>query len=248
MNVDETAQNTSPQVIPAEVAVSDDPKIAVPPMPPKPGRPPKLQPIVNPGGFSERDRVRGAQKLGKRLPTGFVCKPDCSACCETPVTMLGLEWLDMLQREPMRTILAAHKAAGTDIKVELQDQHGVRVSTDKGVCPFLDGATKKCGIYSQRPFVCRAYGQHWIFWCKEAVECPPEAEVADRRMTEWATLAGLPYGGMPPERMEGVRVLVEMWRAEEPGKRLDKMPTYAEMAARFRVPEDAPPPAVQPLA
>jgi len=39
-----------------------------------------------------------------------------------------------------------------------------------GVCPFLD-ENKKCGVYQNRPLVCRIYGASEIMRCED---CAPE--------------------------------------------------------------------------
>jgi Fe-S-cluster containining protein len=42
-----------------------------------------------------------------------------------------------------------------------------------GICPFLDEKNKKCGIYENRPLVCRIYGVSEIMRCDG---CRPENE------------------------------------------------------------------------
>ena len=40
-----------------------------------------------------------------------------------------------------------------------------------GICPFLD-ENKKCGVYENRPLVCRIYGASEIMVCED---CEPES-------------------------------------------------------------------------
>jgi Fe-S-cluster containining protein len=184
----------------------------------------KLVPIENPQGLSDRERLKLVGKLNRRLPTtGFECKPDCGKCCETPVEMLAVEWFDLQQREPAKSILAKLKAEKIDIYVESRTDTALRVSTKFG-CPFLDRTTKKCGIYDLRPFVCRAYGQHWFLRCKEGVASTND--LTDKQFLAWAALADKVWAD--PPKFTALRAEVEAWR-EGHQDRLDRIPTPMEM-------------------
>lgn len=187
----------------------------------------KLTPIQNRDKFSDKIRLKMVSKLSKKVPGGFECPASCGKCCESPVEMLKVEW-DDISKGAGNKILAALTAAGTSIYVAERTHDAVRVATEKGVCPFLNAETKACGIYEDRPFVCRAYGQHWFFYCREGVAPPPDGEIPDVMMTTFGALAGNEYGGRTKEEMTGLRKVVEEWRAEKPEERRDSIPTFEQ--------------------
>jgi len=45
-----------------------------------------------------------------------------------------------------------------------------------GICPFLD-ENKKCGVYENRPLVCRIYGASEIMICED---CAPEKYLSEK--------------------------------------------------------------------
>ena len=77
------------------------------------------------------------QKLYMKIPKS-ICKKGCFDCCINSVQFA---------------------------KEEAERAGELKHREYNGICPFLDEKNKKCGIYENRPLVCRIYGVSEIMRC-----------------------------------------------------------------------------------
>lgn len=99
------------------------------------------------------------------IPT-FACKPGCHACCGL-VAFSPEEWASVAQEAARRGIKAIDCGDHTipEPKVGLS-------------CPFLE--SDGCGIYENRPALCRLFGavDHPLMQCPEG--CGPEKKLSNK--------------------------------------------------------------------
>jgi Fe-S-cluster containining protein len=82
----------------------------------------------------------------------FECQPDCGQCCTQSVFGEGEVEGVFLTRRDLRRL----ERAGLSWAVVERDGHRVLLE-ESGTCVFLDGHTKRCGIYEARPTQCRNF-------------------------------------------------------------------------------------------
>ena len=82
-----------------------------------------------------------------RKKRGFKCLPGCSTCCGCHIYFdksLVERNRDRFQVESMLEVTTPGR--------------GVQVYTEDAYCVFLDRRTRRCSVYSERPYTCVTYG------------------------------------------------------------------------------------------
>jgi len=175
-------------------------------------------------------------KLAEKIPSGFECKPSCGECCKERITVHKAEWEEVLK--PLAEELFDNREVMLIYSSTPSEQNLLQMfDPQRGCCPFLGDDMVTCSIYDSRPFVCRQYGQHWGMWCGEGVACPPEAEIQEEVVLEFAMLmlAGTPDVDrklLSADKRADKRRRLEAWR-EKYGKKGDQVPMDLDELSQF---------------
>jgi Fe-S-cluster containining protein len=116
-----------------------------------------------------REQMDKVREVLQDMP-GYNCPTACNLCCHGSILMSYVEYVSILSRLQERY--------GREKMGEIYAERlGVLEDEGKLLCPFVndDRMAEHCGIYQERPLICRVYGTT-ASPCDEDIVPPPFAE------------------------------------------------------------------------
>lgn len=178
------------------------------------------------------DRVR---VLLQDMPA-YTCPPSCSLCCHGSILMSYVEYIAVMQ-------CLKERLSDTALLELFRKRLGVLEDKGKLLCPFLndDKEAQHCGIYHDRPLICRVYGTT-ASPCEEEIEHPhfPEAPFYHAYnllyYVEDGSFIGLPLS----EELALYEAPFDLWMIADSGKTAALMELFAEHGSMRAVICDVP--------
>lgn len=112
-----------------------------------------------------RRQMDGVRELLRDMPD-YTCPPSCRECCHGSILMSYVEYINVLQ--------GLRERYGPEGLAEIfRERLGVLEEDGKLLCPFVNDekAAQHCGIYHERPLICRVFGTT-ASPCEEEIDHP----------------------------------------------------------------------------